>query len=1241
MSRFHAPQDSFITGPAFWRPPVPDAPHGIGTGGTGGAGAAAAYNAHVLRHLTPSAQAVAAANPAERSELERRITLRESSVASGLRGRSLAEVLRALRTDPSTGLSSAEAAARLAAHGPNVLDAEPRVPLWKLFALQFTNFLILLLLVACVASFALRQLAEGIVVLVIVVINASIATYTERSSGNALERLSSMAQVDALVVRDGHTLRVPTASVVPGDVVLLQLGDVVPADCRLIDSVDLRTDEMILTGESADVAKSADAAPPRSARAAGPQLVESKYTPVPILLPGAPAHQLEGRGPRGALGRARLPGIPEVGEAAGTGLPLPRTTEQPANGMTGRAGGSAAAAVPVHAAAATESDRAAAPSAAAEPPGTVAPLIDDDSGHEGGPEGGSRDAGEDEEELPSPPEPVGGRGVFAMATPPPPHAPKQREEQLTARAEVFASTTITSGEGRGVVIKTGMSTMVGEIARTLKEAKAGRGTRSCAERVGLPATQETPLQKRMQQLGVMLAIAAFTACVAVFIIGVARNYRDPEFPDTPAWSQMILVAVSLAVSAIPEGLPLVITITEAYGTSVMATKQALVRRLPAVEVLGSAQVVCTDKTGTLTEGRMTALKMYVAGELVTITGRGTSPVGEFTSARGLLMDYDGGVEDGLLRAVLALGLLNCTAELRAVARDAAGKVQPRALTQAEINDFAQTALRLQFTVEGNSTDAPLVVAAAKAGLLAPVLESRYPSVGLTSRMRRRGPEVPFSSLRKLMVSVVSLEAPNGWQPSWPPAGEQRSQAGTVDAAAAAEGEPDGGAHDAASGLEAAPTGTQAEHVAVEMESSAPDAAASAAVLPDGPPVQQAEEAVHLPGAASAAAPEVAPVQSNPAGFTAPLIARGPPSAPQAPGTIGAPLPSPLAALKLPAGTRHVAIMKGAPQYVLQHCSGWLTRRGTTVAFTAGRNRNNDGGAAGASSSGRDWEPALASPSGVSSGAGDNSRGDGHIISPHHSRSGAAMAPSGARSSITDVVDDLSSQALRVLAVAFRPLTELPYDPGNPAVEVDDKLRALTAPSDASRAVGALGGGGLGGGAAGGWVFAGLVAAMDPEREGVGASIATARRAGVRVVMITGDYLKTAVAIAKNIALLRPGDDPAAAAVDCDVLRPYGGNEYLPEPDLDEITARVVVYARAKPQDKLQIVRSLQRAGLVTGMTGDGVNDAPALQEADIGVAMGLGGTEVAKGAADLILLDDNFNTIVDSIYMVGSARKIP
>jgi len=216
--------------------------------------------------------------------------------------------------------------------------------------------------------------------------------------------------------------------------------------------------------------------------------------------------------------------------------------------------------------------------------------------------------------------------------------------------------------------------------------------------------------------------------------------------------------------------------------------------------------------------------------------------------------------------------------------------------------------------------------------------------------------------------------------------------------------------------------------------------------------------------------------------------------------------------------------------------------------------------------------------------------------------------SAARKGFMNKVDELSEQALRVLAVATVKIgAKLPYEEDE---DTDVKFAKLVQNC----------------------TFCGMCASIDPERDGVKEAVRAARTAGVRVVMITGDYLKTAQAIAKNINILNKHTfvEGNGEAVDCGQLRPVE-DTYISNSEMDELTRKVNVFARAKPEDKLEIVKSLQRQGWVCAMTGDGVNDAPALQKADIGVAMGLEGTEVAKGASDMILTDDNFCSIVKAI----------
>merc|ERR1719506_1775942 len=250
---------------------------------------------------------------------------------------------------------------------------------------------------------------------------------------------------------------------------------------------------------------------------------------------------------------------------------------------------------------------------------------------------------------------------------------------------------------------------------------------------------------------------------------------------------------------------------------------------------------------------------------------------------------------------------------------------------------------------------------------------------------------------------------------------------------------------------------------------------------------------------------------------------------------------------LPAGSQFLTVCKGAPNYILELCTSQLMQDGTSCPLS-----ETD------------------------------------------------------RSEVLKIVDEYSSKALRVLAIAMRPMGNLPFDANDEELTTDAKFEACRQDLQ----------------------LVGLVASIDPERDGVQESVVLARGAGIRVVMITGDYLKTAAAIAKNVNILQE-DDGEGSAVDCTCLRPQG--DYLPDGQIDVITKMVRVFARAKPEDKLEIVKSLQRQEFVTAMTGDGVNDAPALNQADIGVAMGIQGTEVAKGASDMILRDDNFCSIVAAV----------
>lgn len=737
----------------------------------------------------------------------------------------LETVARRLSTSLGGGLTPSESAKRLDVYGRNALERTRRTPVLVAFLLQFHNLIIAMLLAAAVLALCFQEFVDGVTILLIVVLNSAVATYQEHSAGSALEALAHMASPQSVVVRGGGPHVVDSDELVPGDVVVLATGDIVPADLRLIESNNLKVNEMLVTGESEDVAKRAG-----------------------------------------------------VKQPAGTGA-------------------------------------------------------------------------------------------------------------LTAANMVFSSTTVTAGNARGVVVATGMATRVGSIAALLKSSSdsstkedheaASKCRNPLAECVEKHQPKQTPLQESLNRLGLLMGTIGVAVCVVVYIVGYFRGNEDPKHPDRAVWLNMIMVAVSLAVTAVPEGMPVVVTLSLSSGTLSMVKKNVLVRRLAAVETLGAASVICTDKTGTLTEGKMTAVKLWADSKEYDITGKGLTPTGEV-----LLGDVSHS-DSPVVQSTLLVAVLCSNTKLKQGESESDGA---------------------EWQTVGDSTEAPLVVAAAKIGIWADSATARY----------KRVLELPFSSARKMMVTVVQLPADS-------------KQIGSI---------------------------------ALEKN------------------------------------------------------------------TVG------------------VACVKGAPNYVLDCCTRYCLEDGTVA----------------------------------------------ELAEDH-------------RAQILEAMDDLASRALRVLAIAIRPLSDLP-----PTSDAERQFSALS--QDLT--------------------FIGLVASIDPERDGVMEAIEMARHASIRTVMITGDYVKTAVAIADNIGLIGPSSDLSFEATDCEVLRP-GGHNYLPDDVIDTITSRTLVFARAKPEDKIVIVKSLQRQGMIAAMTGDGVNDAPALQAADIGVAMGVSGTEVAKGASDMILTDDNFVSIVAAV----------
>lgn len=692
------------------------------------------------------------------------------------------------------GLSSAEAEQRLKEFGRNQLKEMPRPSFLSLLVAQLKDFVVMLLIAAAIISMALGETIDAVAILAIVVLNAVLGIVQERRAEEAIAALKKLSAPEAQVIRDGQRTNVSGELLVPGDIVFLEAGNFVPADLRLIESVNLNIEEASLTGESLAVKKNA------------------------IL------------------------------------------------------------------------------------------LLTDDA-------------------------PLGDR-----------------------KNSAFMGTTVSYGRGRGIVTSTGMNTQLGQIAEMLQNVE----------------TEETPLQKRLNELGKSLSIVALVLVAMVFVIEVF-NQTDLGLliSDFSAYfgeyahqvTEAFMIAVSLAIAAVPEGLPAVVTISLALGMQEMVRKHALIRKLSSVETLGSATTICSDKTGTLTQNSMTVTRLWAGGETIDVTGTGYVPEGEFKIDGKTINLRD---HPAALTAIW-LGALNNDADL----------------TKGETGG----------NIIGDPTEAALIVLAEKAGGVHGQIDASYP----------REKEVPFDSERKRMITVHNITEPN--------------------------------------------------------------------------------------------ANDLSPFYD------------------------------------MDKKDWDVIAVKGAPDVILNLCTYIQTQDDSNLPLTPEK-----------------------------------------------------------RAEILAANEAMTEDALRVLGVAYRVVPETPAEPNAEILEQD-------------------------------LAFVGLLGMIDPPREEVKPALETARKAGIRTVMITGDYPNTARAIAESIGLLGAGRKVMTGAE----------LDQITDGELVEVVKETDVFARVSPEHKMRIVDALQANDEVVAMTGDGVNDAPAIKRADIGVAMGITGTDVAKQTADMVLTDDNYASIVSAV----------
>ena len=643
------------------------------------------------------------------------------------------EVLEKLNTNEKTGLTEEEAKIRQNKYGLNTLKEKKKESILIKFLKQFNDFMIIILIIASIISALVSKMQgendyiDSIIIIAIVILNAIMGVIQEAKAEKSIESLKKLTVQKAKVIRGGKTKEIDSKELVKGDLIIIEAGNYVPADCRIIESYNFKVEESSLTGENIPSEKQAN-------------IICKKDIPL----------------------------------------------------------------------------------------GDMKNLA-------------------------------------------------------------FMASIAEEGTAKAIVTETGMNTQVGKIANMIIEEES----------------PETPIQKKLAQVGKILGVTCLAICIIIFIIGLIKKIEPVE---------MFMTSVGLAVAAIPEGLPAIVTIMLSIGVTKMAKKNSIIRKLPAVETLGSTGVICSDKTGTLTKNQMTVVEINSS--------------------------------DPKKAMKLASLCTNC-----------------------EINVEESTKKR----VTGEATEKAIVEKALEFGINKKELENEMPRVY----------EIPFDSKRKMMTTIHKI------------------------------------------------------------------------------------------------------------------------------------------------GNKYRIITKGAPDILLEKCTKLET---------------------------------------------------GENLGLYQ------------KEKILNQNKKMAEKALRVIAVSYKDIYNLPSKIDSKEIE-----KELT--------------------------FSGLIGMIDPPRDGVKEAIKTCKRAGIKTIMITGDHLETAKAIAKELQILGPNEK----AITGQEL------EKISQEKLEKTIKDYSVFARVTPEHKVRIVKALQKRGEVVAMTGDGVNDSPALKNADIGIAMGKTGTDVAKNAADMILTDDNFVTIVEAV----------